>query len=140
MSAYDWELSPGAPLCLQSDSFYHAVRQGIVQQLRTSPGLTSEQWDAVFVLLKQLRDKYQQDVSPMHYGSLVGGHRCVRHLYREGKAILRGLQLTMPVQQPPPPPDPAPEPHEHSLEEVVDIFEATDELYLGDTAEGEGTS
>jgi hypothetical protein len=134
--AYDWEQSPGAPRCLPSDSFYHAARYGIVQQLR--PDMTIEQWDAVFAHLKELRDKYQQDVYPMHYGSLVGSHRCVRHLYREAKAIVRGLQLTMPAPQPAPPPDPAPEPHEHSLEEAVDIFEATDELYLGDITEGEG--
>jgi hypothetical protein len=135
MSAYDWQLSAGAPLCTFSDSFYRTVRETIFQRL--TKDTTVEQWRAAMQSLTRLRDELQQAIYPMHYGSLVGRHRCVDHLFREARARLQSLEIMQPVPVPQPPPEPVPEPHEHSLEDVVDTFEATDELYLGDTAEGE---
>jgi len=135
MSTYDWNLSAGAPLCTVSDSFYRTVRETIFQRL--TKDTTPQQWQSAQEHLTRLRDELKQAIYPMHYGSLVGRHRCLDHLFREAVARLRALEIMQPVPVPQQPPEPVPEPHEHSLEDVVDTFEATDELYLGDTAEGE---
>jgi hypothetical protein len=135
MGDYDWQLSAGAPLCVVSDSFYRTVRETIFQQLTTDT--TPQQWLSAQEHLTRLRDELQQAIYPMHYGSLVGRHRCLDHIYREAAARLRSLEIMQPVPVPQSPAEPpAPEPNEQSLETVVDTFEATDELYLGDTAEG----
>jgi hypothetical protein len=106
MSAYDWNLAAGAPLCVFSDSFYRTVREAIFQQL--TPETTTEQFQAALESIAGLRDELAQAVYPMHYGALVGRHRCVDHLYREAVARLRGLQVTQPAPAPPPaPPQPA---------------------------------
>jgi hypothetical protein len=102
MSAYDWQLSAGAPLCVFSDSFYRTVREAIFQQLTTET--TAEQWQAAQESLVRLRDELAQDIYPMHYGGLVGRHRCVDHLYREAVARLRGLEIMQPAPKSPPPP------------------------------------
>jgi hypothetical protein len=101
MSEYDWNLSAGAPLCSFSDCFYRTVREMIFQQLTTQT--TPEQWQAAQESLVRLRNELQQAIYPMHYGSLVGSHRCLDHLYREAVARLRGLEIMQPVPQPPPP-------------------------------------
>jgi hypothetical protein len=102
MSDYDWQLSAGAPLCVFSDSFYSAVRDTVFRQLTTET--TPEQVQAALASLTQLRDELVQALYPMHYGSLVGRHRCVDHLYREAVARLRNLELMQPAPQPPPSP------------------------------------
>jgi hypothetical protein len=102
MSAYDWTLSAGAPLCTVADSFYRTVRETIFQQLTTET--TAAQWQAAQESLTRLRDESQQDIYPMHYGSLVGRHRCLDQVFREAVARLRGLQIMQPAPQPPPPP------------------------------------
>jgi hypothetical protein len=102
MSDYDWQLSAGAPLCVFSDSFYYAVRDTVFRQLTKES--TKEQFQAALVSLERLRDELVQSLYPMHYGSLVGRHRCVDHLYREAVARLRNLELTQPVPEPEPPP------------------------------------
>jgi hypothetical protein len=101
MSEYDWQLSAGAPLCVLSDSFYYTSRDTVFRQLRTD--MTKEQWQAALESLTQLRDELLWDKYPMHYGSLVGRHRCVEHLFREARARLRSLEIMQPVPQPPPP-------------------------------------
>jgi hypothetical protein len=135
MSAYDWQLSAGAPLCTFSDSFYRTVRDSIFQQLTT--GTTTAQFQEATECILRLRDELQQAIYPMHYGSLVGRHRCVDHLYREAVARLRNLEVMQPVPIPQPPPEPPPEPEEHSLEDVVANIESAADTFLGDTAEGE---
>jgi hypothetical protein len=137
MSAYDWQLSSGAPLCVVSDDFYRTVRETIFQQLTMDT--TAEQWQAVLENLTRLRDELQQDIRPMHYGSLVGGHRCLDRVFGEARARLRNLENLQAKPAPPPPPEPAPEPHDLSLEDVVDIAEATGETSLGDMQEEETT-
>jgi hypothetical protein len=102
MSAYDWNLSAGAPLCSFSDSFYRTVRETIFQQLTTET--TKEQFQAVLESLTRLREELVQSLYPMHYGSLVGRHRCVDHVFREARARLRGLELMQPAPKPPLPP------------------------------------
>jgi hypothetical protein len=102
MSDYDWQLSAGAPLCVFSDSFYRTVRETIFQQL--TPETTHEQFQAALASITRLRDELAQAVYPMHYGSLLGTHRCVNHLYREAQARLAGLEIMQPVPKPPPPP------------------------------------
>jgi hypothetical protein len=103
MSAYDWQLSAGAPPCLFADSFYAAVREdGIFRQL--TPETTPAQFAAALEQLQVLRDELVQQVYPMHYGSLVGRHRCVDHLFREARARLGGMKITQPAPKPPPPP------------------------------------
>jgi hypothetical protein len=104
MSAYDWQLSAGAPLCVFADSFYTTVRDSLFRQLTTES--TNEQFQAALESITQLRDELVQDIYPMHYGSLVGRHRCVDHLYREAVARLRSLEIMEPVPVPPPPPPP----------------------------------
>ena len=133
MSDYDWHLSAGAPLCTVSDSFYRTVRETIFQQLTRN--MTAEQWQAAVASLTRLRDEWQQAIYPMHYGSLVGRHRCLEHLFNEADARLRFLQIMQPALSPQPTaePPPPPEPQQYSLEDVVDTLEATDELYIGDT-------
>ena len=107
MSNYDWNLSAGAPLCVSSDSFYYSARDAVFRQL--SKDSTKEQFQAALETLTQLRDELVQTLYPMHYGALVGRHRCVEHLFREARARLRGLQVTQPVPAiPPPAPQPAP--------------------------------
>jgi hypothetical protein len=102
MSTYDWNLSAGAPLCTVSDSFYRTVRETIFQQLTKET--TAAQWQATQESLTRLRDELQQAIYPMHYGSLVGRHRCLDHVFREAAARLRSLEIMQPVPQPPPPP------------------------------------
>jgi hypothetical protein len=102
MSDYDWQLSAGAPLCLFSDSFYYAARDAIFRQL--TPETTPEQFQAALAGLQQLRDELVEQLYPMHYGSLLGRHRCVDHLFREARARLRGLEIMQPVPVPEPPP------------------------------------
>ena len=99
MSDYDWPLSADAPLCVVSDSYYRTVRETVFQQL--TKDTTPEQWQAAQESLTRLRDELQQAIRPMHYGSLVGGHRCLDHLFGEAVARLRNLEL----MQPPPPPE-----------------------------------
>jgi hypothetical protein len=136
MSAYDWQLSAGAPLCMFSDSFYRTVRESIFQQLTKET--TRAQFQEAAEHLVRLREELEQAIYPMHYGALVGRHRCVDHLYREAVARLRGLEIMQPVPAPQPPPEPPPpEPQEHSLEDVVENIESADDTFLGDTAEGE---
>jgi hypothetical protein len=102
MSDFDWNLSAGAPLCVLSDSFYYTSRDAVFRQLRTD--MTKEQWQAALESLTRLRDELVQALYPMHYGSLVGRHRCVDHLYREAQARLRSLEIMQPAPKPPPPP------------------------------------
>ena len=137
MSDYDWQLSAGAPLCMFSDSFYSSVRNAIFQQLTKES--TKEQFAAALEYLQQLRDELVKQLYPMHYGSLIGGHRCVDHVFREARARLRGLEIMQPAPAPQPPaePPPEPEPQDPSLEDVVDTFEASDDLFLSDTEQGD---
>ncbi|HZA21107.1 MAG TPA: hypothetical protein VFA32_00605 [Dehalococcoidia bacterium] len=102
MSDYDWTLSAGAPLCEKSDSFYRTVREAIFQQVTKET--TAAQWQAALERLELLRDELVQSLYPMHYGSLVGRHRCIDHVFREAVARLRALQIMQPVPKPPPPP------------------------------------
>jgi hypothetical protein len=95
MSAYDWTLSSGAPLCELSDSFYRAVRDTIFLQLTTET--TSEQFQAAQEHLLMLRDELKQAIRPMHYGSLVGRHRCIDQLFTEARARLRSLEIMQPI-------------------------------------------
>ena len=101
MSAYDWNLSAGAPLCTFSDSFYRTVREAIFQQVTKET--TAAQWQAALERLELLRDELVQSLYPMHYGSLVGRHRCIDHVFREAVARLRSLEIMQPVPKPPPP-------------------------------------
>ena len=118
MSAYDWTLSAGAPLCTVSDSFYRTVRETIFQQLTKET--TAAQWRAAKESLIRLRDELQQAIRPMHYGSLVGGHRCIDHLFREAAARLRALEIMQPVPVPEPPPQPR-----ETLKDVVEDLRET---------------
>jgi hypothetical protein len=120
MSDYDWQLSAGAPLCVLSDSFYSTSRDTIFRQLR--PDMTKEQWQAALESLTRLRDELVQKLYPMHYGSLVGRHRCVEHLFQEAAARLRNLEIMQPV--PPTPPPTPPKPPE-TLKDVVEGLKET---------------
>jgi hypothetical protein len=135
MPAYDWVLSAGAPLCVFSDEFYRTGREAVFQQLTTDT--TPQQFQAAKESLTRHRDELVTDMPAMHYGSLVGTHRCVNHLYREAKARLRSLAIMQPVPIPHPPEPPPPEPKEHSLEEVVENIESADNTFLGDTEAAE---
>jgi hypothetical protein len=136
MSNYDWNLSAGAPLCVSSDSFYYSARDAVFRQL--SKDSTKEQFQAALETLTQLRDELVQTLYPMHYGALVGRHRCVEHLFREARARLRGLQVTQPVPATPPAP-PARRQPPRSAEEVVndlailaDAMKRPGDTYLGE--------
>ena len=124
MPEYDWQLSAGAPLCTVSDSFYRTVREAIFQQLTKET--TPVQFQAALEHLVRLRDELQP-IRPMHYGSLVGGHRCVEHLFKEADARLRALEIMQPAPPPPAPEAPAPQPKPRSLADVVKDFAATPE-------------
>jgi hypothetical protein len=122
MSDYDWNLSAGAPLCVFSDSFYYSARDAVFRQL--SKESTDEQYAAALESLTRLRDELVQNLYPMHYGSLVGRHRCVDHVFREARARLHGLQVTKPAPVPPPalPQKPQPVPLEALLANVERII------------------
>src|ERR671914_1124134 len=140
MSEYDWTLSAGAPLCTFSDSFYRTVREAIFQQLTKET--TAAQWQAALERLELLRDKLVQSLYPMHYGSLVGRHRCVDHVFREARARLHGLQVTKPAPVPPPAPaqKPQPVPLETLLANVEQIIaESAKETPIGHDREEEST-
>ena len=134
MSVYDWQLSAGAPLCELSDSFYRTVRETIFQQLTTDT--TPEQWQAAMDCLTCLREELEQAIRPMHYVSLIGSHRCVNQVFTEARARLRGLQIMQPALAPQQPEPEAPQAQEHSLEDIVEAFETTDETLLGDPGTG----
>jgi hypothetical protein len=136
MSDYDWELSAGAPLCLQSDSFYYSARDAVFRQL--SKKSTNEQFQAALETLTQLRDELVQTLYPMHYGALVGRHRCVEHLFREARVRLRGLQATKPVPTTPPVPPARRQPPRSADDVVNDITSLADDIKRpGDTYLGE---
>jgi hypothetical protein len=137
MSDFDWNLSAGSPLCVLSDSFYYSARDAVFRQLRTD--MTKEQWQAALESLTQLRDELVGSIYPMHYGSLVGRHRCVEHLFREACARLRSLEILQPVPTPQPPAPPARKQPPRSADEVVnDIASLADDIkHPGDTYLGE---
>jgi hypothetical protein len=140
MSNYDWNLSAGLPLCERSDAFYRTGRDTIFRQLTTDT--TPEQWQEALESLIRLRDDLVQDIRrPMHYGALVGTHRCVDQLFTEARARLRGLQILQPqpAPQPPAPPQPRPRQLQRSPDEVVNDAESlVDQLKQpGDTYLGE---
>lgn len=140
MSNYDWNLSAGAPLCVFSDSFYYSARDAVFRQL--SKDSTKEQFQAALETLTQLRDELVQTLYPMHYGSLVGRHRCVDHVFREARARLHGLQVTKPAPVPPPAPaqKPQPVPLETLLANVEQIIaESAKETPIGHDREEEST-
>jgi hypothetical protein len=116
MSAYDWNLSAGAPLCVFSDSFYRTIRDTIFRQL--TKDTTAEQFQAAQESILRLRQELVQDMPAMHYGTLVGTHRCVKDLFKEARARLRSLEIMQPVPEPPPEP-PAPPPKPRSLTDVL---------------------
>ena len=120
MRDYDWQLSSGAPLCALSDSFYWIVREAIFQQLTTET--TQAQFQEASKHLVRLRKELAQQIYPMHYGSLVGSHRCVDHVYREARARLRSLAILQPLPVPQPAPPPAP-PRETPADVVRDLGE-----------------
>jgi hypothetical protein len=121
MSAYDWNLSAGSPLCELSDAFYRTAREAIFQQVTTDT--TPEQFQAALDSLLRLREELEQDIRPMHYGALIGRHRCIHHLYREANARLRSLQIMQPQSKPPEPDAPTQAPL--TREEVLGFFENT---------------
>jgi hypothetical protein len=138
MSAYDWNLSAGAPLCVFSDSFYRTVRDTIFRQL--TKDTTPEQFAQAQKSLLLLRQELEQDMPAMHYGALVGTHRCVNHLYREARAMLRGLAIVQPVPQPPAPQAPRPQPFsdEELMANLKDyVAERTKESFFGQDQEAE---
>src|SRR5688572_7792458 len=117
MSEYDWQLSAGAPLCTVSDSFYRTVRETIFQQLTKET--TAEQWQAALESFTRLREELEQGIYPMHYGALVGRHRCLDHVFSEARARLRSLEIMQPV----PVPQPSPPPWETLADVVRDLKE-----------------
>jgi hypothetical protein len=119
MSEFDWQLSAGAPLCLLSDSFYYTGRDTVFRQLRKD--MTKEQWQAALESLTRLRDELVREIYPMHYGSLVGRHRCVDHLFREARARLQSLEIMQPV--------PVPEPPSKPPETLADVVRDLQETY-----------
>ena len=143
MGNYDWQLSPGAPLCVLSDSFYATSRDTIFRQL--TPETTHEQFAAALERLQVLRDELVQQLYPMHYGSLVGRHRYIEHLFRKAHARLQSLEIMQPVpvpQQPAEPP-PAPKPEPTSDEELMErlkayVAERTNETFFGQDQEEAG--
>ena len=120
MSEYDWTLAAGTPLCVFSDAFYRTSREAVFQQLTATT--TAEQFQAAQESLQRHRDKLVTDMPAMHYGALVGTHRCVNHLFREASARLRSLQILQPAPAPQPPEPPPPEPKPRSLQDVIQDF------------------
>jgi hypothetical protein len=121
MTEYDWQLASGAPPCVFSDSFYRTGRDAIFRQLTTET--THEQFQAALESLTRLRDELVQNLYPMHYGALIGRHRCVEDLYKEARARLRGLEIMQPAPEVPAPPPPAPPPKPRSLADVLKEFQ-----------------
>jgi hypothetical protein len=135
MSEYDWNLSAGSPLCVNSDSFYYSVRDAIFRQL--SKDSSKEQFQSALESLTRLREELEQDLHPMHYGALVGRHRCVEHLFREARARLRSLEIMQPAPKPPAPP-PRRQPPRSPDDVVNDVLILADEVKRpGDTFLGE---
>jgi hypothetical protein len=108
--------------------------------------MTKKQWQAALESLERLRDELVQALYPMHYGSLVGRHRCVEHLFREARARLHGLQATQPVPAPQPPTPPARRQPPRSPDEVVndiaslaDAMKRPGDTYLGEERKDDAT-
>jgi hypothetical protein len=136
MSAYDWPRPDGAPLCVVSDAFHRTARDAIFQCL--TPETTQRQFLEAMESLTRLRDELAQDVHPMHYGALVGRHRCLQALYTEARARLRSLAVLQPEPKPPAPP-PRRQPPRSADAVVNDVSSLADAVkHPGDTYLGEG--
>ena len=91
MSEFDWTLSAGAPLCELSDTLYRTGRDAIFRQITRDT--TPEQFEEAVASLTRLRDELVQARRPMHYGALIGRHRCIEQVFTEAAARLRSLQI-----------------------------------------------
>jgi hypothetical protein len=126
MSEYDWHLSSGAPLCTVSDSFYYTARDAIFRCL--TPETTQRQFLEAMESLTRLRDELVQDVKPMHYGALVGRHRCLDQLFTEARARLRSLAVLQPELKPPAPPPARRQPPRSADAVVNDVWSLADTI------------
>ena len=101
MSTDNWQLPSGAPRCVFADTLYRTAKETIFCKLRmdTTPG----QFAAAQESLRLLREELERDMPAMHYGALIGTHRCVKDLYREASARLRMLAVLQPAPQAPAP-------------------------------------
>jgi hypothetical protein len=70
----------------------------------------------------------------MHYGALIGRHRCVEHLFQEARARLHSLEIMQPAPKTPAPPPPRRQPPRSPDAVVNDFFSLADEVKRpGDT-------
>jgi hypothetical protein len=136
MNEYDWNLSAGAPLCVVSDDFYRTGRDAVFRRL--TPETTQRQFQEALESLTRLRDELLEDIYPMHYGSLVGRHRCLEHVFKEACARLRALAVLQPEPKPPAP-SPARSQPPRSADAVVNDIESLADVvkHPGDTFLGE---
>jgi hypothetical protein len=137
MSEFDWTLSAGAPLCELSDTLYRTGRDAIFRQITRDT--TPEQFEEAVASLTRHRDELVQSRRPMHYGSLIGRHRCVEQVFKEAHARLRALQIMQPAPQVPAPPPPQLITREGiviDLEEKIQTNRAETHLGTDDTQPG----
>lgn len=142
MSKYDWQLSPGSPLCVYSEPLYRTGRAIIQNLTGETPDMVVAALDALAQYHAELASKLKQH--PMHYGALVGSHRCLESVYQEAVALLRGLAATF--AHPPAPParrQPPRSPDEvvNDITSLVDEIKRPEDTFLGegridDTAPG----
>jgi hypothetical protein len=97
----DWNLPSGSPRCVYADTLYRTAKDAIFSKL--TKDTTPEQFQAALESLTLLREELERDMPAMHYGALIGTHRCVNDVYREAVARLRCLAVLTPPPKPPVP-------------------------------------
>jgi hypothetical protein len=143
MSKYDWQLSPGSPLCVYSEPLYRTGRAIIQNLTDETPEMVVAALEALAQYHAELASKLKRH--PMHYGALVGSHRCLESVYQEAVALLRGLSATF-AHPPAPPartqPPRSPDAVVNDIGSLADEVKRPGDTYLGEergdnTASGE---
>jgi hypothetical protein len=119
MSGHNWILPAHPVRCVFADTYYR-TGQVIFQNL--TGALTPDRVAAVRESLEQLRADQARKMAGMHFGVLVGRHRCLADVHQEALALLRCLATAVQPAPEPPPAPPAPPPKPRSLRDVVNDF------------------
>jgi hypothetical protein len=131
MTLENRSLDTSQPRCHLATTFAQVADYSIFRRIteRTLPDTFQAAQQSLILLCTELEK--QADWS--HYAG-SSSHCCVRDMYTQAAFLLKNLSVTQPAPEPQaPPPEPVPESQEHSLDAVVETFEAADALYLGGT-------
>jgi hypothetical protein len=128
MTLENRSLDTSQPRCHLATTFAQIADHSIFRRIteRTLPDTFQAAQQSLILLCTEL----EKQADWRHYAG-SSNHCCVRDMYTQAAFLLKNLSLTQPTQPAPEPapaplPDPVPAPQEHSLEAVVETFEAAD--------------